>query len=77
MTPKGVPHRVQGSVDAAEPPSEMMPQSHLAPFTSFHGAVRTCCAGLVVLGAIAHEAFPSLVKKSLTPFVVVAAALSL
>ena len=37
---EGVPrraslHRVQGSVDAAETPSEMMPQSHLAPFTSF------------------------------------------
>ena len=30
-----VTFRVQGSVDAAETPSEMMPQSHLAPFTLF------------------------------------------
>ena len=39
-TPKGVPHRVQGSVDAAEPPSTgLMPQSHLAPFALLYGAL--------------------------------------
>ena len=43
-TPKGVPHRVQGNVDAAESPSDgLMPQSHLAPFTSFHGAAHHIC----------------------------------
>jgi len=37
--PRGVPHRVQGNVDAAESPSYgLMPQSHLAPFTSLHSA---------------------------------------
>ena len=45
-TPKGVPHRVQGSVGAAEtPPNGLMPQSHLAPFTSFHGAAHRVCLG--------------------------------
>ena len=44
---EGVPrraslHRVQGSVDAAETPSEMMPQSHLAPFTLFSAYGGSC-----------------------------------
>ena len=34
-TPRGVPHRVQSNVDAAETPSDgLMPQSHLATLTS-------------------------------------------
>ena len=42
--PEGRPHRVQSSVDAAETPSTgLVPQSHLASFTSFHGAVSYEC----------------------------------
>ena len=47
-TPRGVPHRVQGNVDAAETPSDgLMPQSHLAPFTSLHGAAHHMCTFMV------------------------------
>ena len=47
-TPKGVPRRVRGNVDAAETPSDgLMPQSHLAPFTSLHGAAHHMCACMV------------------------------
>jgi hypothetical protein len=45
--PEGRPHRVQGSVGAAETPSTgRVPQSHLAPFTSFHGAATYMQAGM-------------------------------
>ena len=44
--PRGVPHRVQGNVDAAESPSDgLMPQSHLAPFTSLHSAAHLMISG--------------------------------
>jgi hypothetical protein len=43
-TPRGVPHRVQSNVDAAETPSDgLMPQSHLATLTSFPGAAHHMC----------------------------------
>ena len=53
-TPRGVPHRVQSSVDAAETPSTgLVPQSHLAPFTSFHGAAHHTCASFHRIACIA------------------------
>ena len=46
-TPRGVPHRVQSNVDAAETPSDgLMPQSHLATLTSFPGAAHHMCTVL-------------------------------
>ena len=48
VTQQGVPHRVQRNVGAAEtPPDGLMPQSHLAPFTSLHGAAHHMCTFMV------------------------------
>ena len=65
-TPKGVPHRVQRNVGAAEtPPNGLMPQSHLAPFTSFHGAAHRVCFhayGAWSMRAPSHAAPPSVTR---------------
>ena len=49
-TPRGVPHRVQSNVDAAETPSDgLMPQSHLATLTSLHTVHITSYSNVFVL----------------------------
>ena len=50
-TPRGVPHRVQSNVDAAETPSDgLMPQSHLATLTSLHTVHITSYSNMFVSG---------------------------